>query len=291
MATRRVYVDSRFRHSGDEGDFRIILDTPIELSEGALGYIDSVCLSNTFPTLICGVNNRLYVRQRMAGVGGGLPKDTNLVLSPGQYTTATLAIEVAAKLNAAKVNAGITYTVTASADGTTMTVAMAGPLDISGTTGIEILTSQQVDAGGPADWGHTQFNHGLPAASAPDKYQDAGTILGLQSGSFSLLVNESRTTGFVSMIPYRTLFLHSHLGSPLSIGPRGENTIVRRIIVGHTLPGQVVLDNLSTEIDNIELPPMLSEMHFSVRDIYGRPVELSHSISFALVIKEFPRGK
>ena len=93
------------------------------------------------------------------------------------------------------------------------------------------------------------------------------------------------------MIPYRTLFLHSHLGSPLSVGPRGENTIVRRIIVGHTLPGQVVLDNLSTEIDNIELPPMLSEMHFSVRDIYGRPVKLSHSISFALVIKEFPRGK
>ena len=55
--------------------------------------------------------------------------------------------------------------------------------------------------------------------------------------------------------------------------------------MGHTLPGQVILDNLSTEIDNIELPPMLSEMHFSIRDIYGRPVKLDHSISFALVIK------
>ena len=38
--TRRVYLDSRFRHSGTEGDFRVILQTPIELSEGALGYID-----------------------------------------------------------------------------------------------------------------------------------------------------------------------------------------------------------------------------------------------------------
>ena len=116
--------------------------------------------------------------------------------------------------------------------------------------------------------------------------------MGLQSGTFSLLVNESLTSSFVSMIPYRTLFLHSHLGSPLSVGPRGENTIVRRIIVGHTLPGQIILDNLSSaELDNIELPSMLSEMHFSVRDIYGRSVELSHSISFSLVIKEFPRGK
>ena len=120
MATRRIYVDSRFRHSGTEGDFRIILDTPIELSEGALGYIDSICLSNTFQTLQANVNNRLYVRQLMSGVGSG-PKDTSLVLALGQYTTATLATEVQAKLNQIKINAGISYTVTASADGSTLT--------------------------------------------------------------------------------------------------------------------------------------------------------------------------
>ena len=290
MATRRVYVDSRFRHSGSEGDFRVILDTPIELSEGALGYIDGICLSNTFPTLVSGVNNRLYVRQLMSGVGSG-PKDIGLVLAPGQYTTSTLATEIQGELNQIKINAAITYTVAASADGSTLTFSMAGPADASDGTSLKILTSQEVDAGGPADWGAANASHGLPAGSAPDKYQDAGTVVGLQSGTFSLLVNESLTSSFVSMIPYRTLFLHSHLGSPLSVGPRGENTIVRRIIVGHTLPGQIILDNLGTELDNIELPPMLSEMHFSVRDIYGRPVELSHSISFALVIKEFPRGK
>ena len=289
MATRRIYLDSRFRHQGTEGDFRVILDTPVELSEGALGYIDSLCLSNTFPTLISGVNNRLYVRQLMSGVGSG-PKDTNLVLTPGQYTPATLATEVQAKLNQIKINAGITYAVTASTDGSTLSVGMTGPADPSNGTSLKILTSQEVDAGGPADWGQANASHGLPAAHAPEKYQDAGMVLGLQSGSFSLLVNETLTSDFVSMIPYRTLFLHSHLGSPLSVGPRGENTICRRIIVGHTLPGQVVLDNLSTEIDNIELPPMLAEMHFSLRGIYGRPVDLQgHSISFALVIKEFPR--
>ena len=290
MATRRIYVDSRFRHQGTPGNFRVILDTPIELSEGALGYIDSVCLSNTFQTLQANVNNRLYVRQLMSGVGSG-PKDTSLVLTPGQYTTATLATEVQAKLNQIKIDAAISYTVAAAVDGSTLTFGMTGPADPSLGTSLKLLTSQEVDAGGPADWGQYNASHGLPAGSPPDKYQDAGTVLGMGSGTFSLLVNESLTTSFVSMIPYRTLFLHSHLGSPLSVSPRGENTIVRRIIVGHTLPGQVILDNLSTEMDSIELPPMLSEMHFSLRDIYGRPVELSHSISFALVIKEFPRAK
>ena len=169
---------------------------------------------------------------------------------------------------------------------------MAGPADPSDGTSLKILTSQEVDAGGPADWGAANSSHGVPPGLTftPVKYQDAGGILGLQSGTFSLLVNESLSTGFLSMIPYRTLFLHSHLGSPLSVGPRSENTIVRRIVIGHTMLGQVILDNLSTEMDSIELPPMLAEMHFSVRDIYGRAVDLrGHSISFALAIKEFPR--
>ena len=116
MATRRVYVDSRFRHSGSEGDFRVILDTPIELSEGALGYIDSICLSNTFQTLQAGVNNRLYVRQLMTGVGSG-PKDTSLVLTPGQYTALSLATEVQDKLNLVKIANNVTYTVIAATDG------------------------------------------------------------------------------------------------------------------------------------------------------------------------------
>ena len=93
------------------------------------------------------------------------------------------------------------------------------------------LTSEEVDQGGPTDWGQTNLNHGLPQASAPAKFEDAGTQLGMVSGASSLLVNESlETSEFISMLPYRTLFLHNHLGSPLSVGPRSDNTIIRRIV-------------------------------------------------------------
>ena len=287
--SRRIYVDSRFRHSGTEGDFRVILQTPIELSEGALGHIDGICLSNTFPTVIYGVNDSVYVRQLQTLVGTG-PKDTRVRLTPGSYTADTLATELAARLNQITIDPSVSYTVTAATDGTTLTVSMAGPADNSDGTSLKILTSQEVDDP-PADWGQENPSHGFPVGDPPTRYSDAGTVLGMQSQTFTMLVNESLETSFVSMIPYRTLFLHSHLGAPLSVGPRGENTIVRRIMVGHTLPGQVILDNLNTEIDTIELPPILAEMHFSVRDIYGRAVNLGrHSISFALVIKEIPRG-
>ena len=76
----------------------------------------------------------------MSGVGSG-PKDTSLVLAPGQYTTATLATEVQAKLNQIKIANSISYTVTASADGSTLTVGMTGPADPSDGTSLKLLTN------------------------------------------------------------------------------------------------------------------------------------------------------
>ena len=168
---------------------------------------------------------------------------------------------------------------------------MLGPPDPSDGTSVQLLTSREVDQRGPFDWGQSNPSHGVEVAARPTLHSDAGMILGLQSGTFQLLLNDTLDTQFISMLPYRTLYIHSHLGAPLSVGPRGENTVVRRIIIGHTLPGQVIVDNLATsELDMIELGPLLSEMHFSVRDIYGRPVNLGgHSISFALVIKEIQK--
>ena len=167
---------------------------------------------------------------------------------------------------------------------------MLGPPDPSDGTSVQLLTSREVDQGGPSDFGQFNSSHGVAVAARPTIHSDAGAVLGLQSKTFQLLLNDTLDTSFISMIPYRTLYLHSHVGSPLSVGVRGENTIIRRIIVGHTLQGQIILDHLNTELDMIELPPSLSEMHFSVRDIYSRPVDLGgHSISFALVIREINR--
>ena len=89
-------------------------------------------------------------------------------------------------------------------------------------------------------------------------------------------------TDFIDLLPYHILYLHSHIGAPTSQGPRGENTIVRRIVVTGT-PGDLIVDHLSTQIDYLELGEQLSTLHFSLRDVEGRVVDTrGHSIAFAL---------
>ncbi len=84
---------------------------------------------------------------------------------------------------------------------TTLTVAMAGPADNSDGTSLKILTSQEVDEGGPADREQANPSHGFPVGDPPTKHRDAGMILGMQSATFTMLVNESLETSFFSMNP------------------------------------------------------------------------------------------
>ena len=79
--SRRIYIDSRFRESGSANDFRWNLQAPLELHDGAMGYIDSFCCSNVFNSVVAGHNDdSLYFRQTM-----GLTKfDKRIHLAPGQ---------------------------------------------------------------------------------------------------------------------------------------------------------------------------------------------------------------
>ena len=109
----------------------------------------------------------------------------------------------------------------------------------------------------------------------------------MSAASGGIYSTQSLLTQFVSLQPYRTLFLHSHIGAPKSIGPRGESTIVKKIVVGNTVPGDVIVESLQHGIDYIELPPALSSMHFSLRDSNGKSADLQgHTLSLTLVVQD-----
>ena len=88
------------------------------------------------------------------------------------------------------------------------------------------------------------------------------------------------------MTSYRQLFLHSHFGTTESIGPRGENTIVKSIAVTGLL-GDVILEKNDTNVDAIRLPTSLSQLHFSLRDVFGRLVPTSNQpVALSIYIQE-----
>ena len=112
----RIYIDSRHRvPGGTDSDFSTLLRRPIELPPNSVGVIEQCLLSNTFESIIAGVNDKLYVRESISGV----LTDKALTLPAGSYVPSSLATVVAAALNTL---AG-TYTCTVSSTGNKLIIS------------------------------------------------------------------------------------------------------------------------------------------------------------------------
>ena len=269
MHTKRIYIDSRYRLAGGtDSNFRYALKTPIEVPRGTMGWIDGVVISHSFNSVIAGHNDTLYVREMY----GATVKDHGLIIRAGDYNGHTLATEIQTLINGVTI---LPYLWSVAFDSGALifnnpTVATSGAGYILPRSQVENFTMT------PA-WGWTSSPPPLSTAA------DACRLIGNLSGS-AIAVNSAAafTTDFIDLLPYHILYLHSHIGAPTSQGPRGENTIVRRIVVTGT-PGDLIVDHLSTQIDYLELGEQLSTLHFSLRDVEGRVVDTrGHSIAFAL---------
>ena len=60
----RIYITSRNSPpaSAYASDFHVALERPVELPEGARGYIDSFTCSNVWETILPGVSQKLYCK-------------------------------------------------------------------------------------------------------------------------------------------------------------------------------------------------------------------------------------
>lgn len=231
---RCIYIDSRFRESGTASDFRWNLRGPIELHDGAMGYVDSFCCSNVFNSVVTGHNDSLYFRQTM----GLLRFDKRLRLPPGQYTAASLAVQIQSLINEYAL-IQYTYTCSATSDGTQL--LFASDIPVGGTA--RIISTVELESAFP-DWGDQNdlfFSEsyfqafgatgGLFADGGDfiDSGQldrrdpeDAGELIGVTDGTNRFF---QLTTNFVNLMPYRTLYLTSgSVGTANSWNPKGEQS-------------------------------------------------------------------
>ena len=93
--------------------------------------------------------------------------------------------------------------------------------------------------------------------------------------------------GFINLAPYQTLYLHSHIGDNDAYGPNGESTVIANIVVGNTVPGDLVTHHHNELlVSPIQLPPLLGIMHFSLRFYDGKVIDTEgHAVAFTLVVE------
>ncbi len=109
---RRIVIDSRFRTgaSVSNSDFMVSLPYAVTVPAGSLMYADSICLSHAWPTVQTGINDHLYVQERVTGQASDTLR--TIQLDAGTYNAEELKDMVVARLNGAgKVVSG-TYSAT-----------------------------------------------------------------------------------------------------------------------------------------------------------------------------------
>ena len=267
----RIYVTSRKRtpSSASPSDFHFSLQTPIELPEGAKGYIDSFTCSNTWEAVLAGVNAKLYCQW-----SGGIQRIATLEAGDVPDITA-----LATKVTAAIANLGGPHAVTVTAAGNRLR------FDCPGLSGSETFT--------------VYARPGLREmyTTQPDGFEDACGLNGALTNNLVCLSTTAAAAaipsrsafisgGFINLAPYQTLYLHSHIGQPDSYGPSGETTIIASVVCGDSVPGDLITHHANGLVASpIELPSLISDMHFSLRSFDGKVIDTDgHDIAFTLVI-------
>jgi hypothetical protein len=150
-------------------------------------------------------------------------------------------------------------------------------------------------------WARTSLLKGESGFAKPSGgYMDACEIVGamtrdLVCRSATAAANMSQPTltitpdvlsQYISLAPFQTIYLHSHIGTPESYGPSGETTVIASIVVGNTVPGDLVTHHHNGLVASpIDLPPLIGIMHFSLRTWNGRILDMQgHDIAFTLVV-------
>ena len=273
----RIYITSRNRtpSSASPSDFHCALERPIELPEGARGTIDSFTCSNVWEAVLPGVNQNVYYQYNYMS-------QQTLELEPGDLINVGA---LAAKLTTAiQFESPLEPALTVTAVGNRLLFECPG----LGVGQRFTLVSRQTLNSGLSPYTRPAGGWGDACALVGAMTKDIKIIHAADAGSLTpAQVIDLRTSQMVNLSPYQTLYLHSHIGDNDSYGPNGESTVIASIIVGNTVPGDLVTHHHNGLLASpIQLPPLLGMMHFSLRSYEGKVIDTDgHDLAFTLIVE------
>ena len=260
----KICIDSRFRVSGTNTDFRVELPESVLLPERSACMITDISIPHSWYS-IDNNNCRLYLRLDR----GGTLTDTWVSLSSKNYDIDSLAQEIQTTLTVISAS----FTATAQAQlGVIFITHNASVSTFRLLTDAELLTSL---AGG---WTGAPYDTRNPFS--------CNNVLGNVEPQINTPLSLFRS-GFVDTLSHHNIYITSpNLGSFQNYGPRGERNILKKVVVDVPF-GSVVVDTLLNTDDYTECSKqLLKTLDFKVCDVYGPALELhGASVSFSIVFK------
>ena len=292
--TRRIFIDSRHRLPTCESnsDFEVELPWPVHVPSGSQLHVDNCMLSHVWPT-VSATNCNLFVKETF----GGTTHHRMITLATGQYNLGTMASELQAKLRAGTYITDGLYTVTHSSNrleiansSSTGSAYMYSRKDMTGGTSFYInwvLNGVQVDYS-------TNFNQIWQAATVvspplpPNPLADACELIGLMSLGATVQPNVPFKLQHADLQRFKSLYLCCQdLGESTTVDLTGRTDIIRKLDVGQTTQGEVIVSALQSDLafSVVRSDTVLKHLKFQIRDFSGAIVPMyDHQVTFQLVI-------
>ena len=275
MEWRRLCIDSRFRtkDSLSNSDFYVELPYPTSVPRGTVMYVDGVCLSHSWSTVIENVNDKLYV---LESVAGGTDHERVVHLTEGRYNASTLVQEIHAKLNSGTNLAGA-YTVVES-DGR-LTI---GNLSDELTEGKAWVYSKEQTDGPYLKVVYPVY----PGASASELI---GHIVTPSLPGGWIHSGHSLLCSYMDLQHHKQIFIHAPgLGESSTMNLSSNTDIIRRVLLGGSAQGDIVNDVLQTGLSSVTFgsDTVLKRMHFQIKGWDGILIGMgNHQISWEIILQ------
>jgi hypothetical protein len=193
---RKVFIDSRWRIAGEHNNFTIELPNDVDTTRTSTVYLCSASFSNTFETIVAGVNDKLYCI--VSRINSDIASAAIANIAPGKYTGALLAAEIQTRLRSAIIDGS--YSVTFD--------DAYGKMTFSST-----LNNVQFPSDGglrSALWKSTDWDP-RNAGNYPYEVTDPQSINSILFFPRPSSMKASMTTGNIDLVPYREVYLHSSI--------------------------------------------------------------------------------
>ena len=250
LEVKKIYVDSRYRtvDSASDSDFRIELGRNIFLPERCVYHLENCVIPHSWYNIEAGVNDSMYYTIN------GVNNFIKTTIPSMNYTGAALASALTGALS---------NSLTASYDLNTNKIIISSV----SLSSFQIFTDY--------DLLH-KFNISDPK-SCNDIITNRKTKINSSSSPW--------VSGMLNLQGFRSLYISSStLSNYDTLGPRGENSIIKKVITNADF-GYLIVDQSVSGHDYLGCSRMtLNSIDFQIRDVKGDLVPLHDSpVSFTIV--------
>ena len=248
LEIKKIYIDSRYSttESSSDSDFKIQLSRNIYLPEKCVMHIENVTMSHSWYTIETGINDLMYVKLETSFYIVTIPSNN--------YTGASLASTLATAL-------GNGFSVSYNLNTNKVT--------LSNNLVFKIFTDAELATGLNGIWS---------SRSNPNSCNDIITNRTANDGT-------TFVSGMLNLNGFRAVYISSStLSNYNTLGPRGENNIIKKVPVNADF-GYICIDQHVSDHDFLPVERMtLNTIDFQVRDVKGDIIPFHGSpISFTIV--------